>query len=551
VSETAVGASRGNAAIAAPAEPDLPVPPAGPLPARAKLVRQRARLAALLVCAASLATSLVLLLLYSEPTGAGDQLDNYSQAARLFPFVHNYYGPIYFAALRLVHDVAHVDWFTTAKLTAWLSGWAFLGLSYLLLKHLLGTPTSVVALALVAFNPTVIWQSYVPMTIMFGAAWVLGAIVLTLRTPSDQPARWVLPGLAFGIAYLTRFQALGFLIGAVAGLLVIPAAPLRTRATCAAWLLIGAALLPALWNVLLIWKQGYVPANYNFRGLTLALGQGRHGDPDWFGASGGMADLLRQYHNFWGVLTSHWSAPFRIAAFAAKEVVKFPFGVGFHLLFVATAWFLPGLVIAATRRDCHRPWLGAFLSGLVLTGIGSSEWTHYYLALIPIALVLIVYAVQSMGPAVPSLARRISWGIVVATTAVWSAVQVPSDFRNTNWPEFYVARKYIQATADLNTVISTTAGSFPYGTTIRFVRQQAIMLPEETDQLVDRLREHGVTRLVITERHTVDVYPALAYLLDDSVTHLPPGLRRDTLIVRPRRLAIYRVLPREAAAPPL
>jgi len=501
---------------------------------------ERARLAALLICAASLAISLVLLLLYSEPTGPEDQLVLYRQAAQLLPFVNNYYGPVYFAALRLVHDITHVDWFMTAKLTAWLSCWAFLGLSYPLLKHLLGTPTSLVALALVAFNPTVIWQAYLPMTIMFGAAWVLGGIVLTLRTPPDQPTKWLFPGLLFGIAYLTRFQALGFLVGAAAGLLLIPSIPFVSRAKCAVFLIIGAAVLPVLWNLLLISQQGYVPANYNFRALTQAFGQ----DQDWFGPSWGMTGLLQQYGSFWGVLTSHWSAPFRIAAFAAKEAVKFPFGVCLHLFFVAAAWFVPGLVAGAARRDWHRPWLGAFLAGLVLTGVGSREWIHYYIPLIPVAVVLITCGIQSVGPAGSSLARRISWVIVLGGTAAWAPVRVRSDFLDTNWPEFYAARAHIQATADSSTVVSTTAGSFPYGTTVRFVPQQELMRPEETDRLVERLRQHGVTRLIVTERHTVAAYPALAYLLADSVTNLPPGLRRDTLIVSPRRLAIYRVLPR-------
>lgn len=503
------------------------------------LVGQRARFAALLICAASVATSLVLLLLYAEPTGAGDQLVFYRQAAKFFPFVDHYYGPAYFAALRLLHDIAHLEWFTAAKLLTWLSAWAFLGLSYLLLRHLLGTPTSLVALALVALNPTVIWQSYVPMTNMFAAAWILGGMVLTLRTPPDQPEKWLLPGLVFGIAYLTRFQSLAFLIGAGAGLLLIPAIPFATRVKCAVFFFVGAALLPATWNLLLIWQQGYLPANYNFRALTQAFGQ----DQDWFGPEWGMSELLRQYGSVWGVLTSHWSAPLRIAAFAAKEAVKFPFGVCFGLLFVAAAWFVPGLVVAAARRDCHRPWLGAFLLGLVLTGIGSREWIHYYVPLIPVAVVLIIFGIQSVGAVGPSLAQRISWGVVVAGTAAWAPVKVRSDFLNTNWPEFYAAREYIQATVDSNTVVSTTAGSFPYGTAVSFVSQQAIMRPEETDQLVDRLRQHGVTHLIVTERHTPLVYPALTYLLGDSVTNLPSGLRRDTLIARPRRLAIYRVLP--------
>jgi hypothetical protein len=139
--------------------------------------------------------------------------------------------------------------------------------------------------------------------------------------------------------------------------------------------------------------------------------------------------------------------------------------------------------------------------------------------------------------------KLISWAIVLASTLAWSPSAVRTTFLNTNWPEFSTAREYIEAHKDSNSVVSTTAASFRYGTNIPFVDLDDILAPKESKELVSRLRQHGVTFLIITERHTLYNFPDLKYLLADEVDNPPTGLRRELLIKDPRRLAVYRVLP--------
>src|SRR5262245_13450088 len=64
----------------------------------------------------SLSSSLVLLTVHRTLSGPGDQLDYYRQAGQLLPFTDNYYGPGYFIALRVVHDLTRLDWFEAGKL---------------------------------------------------------------------------------------------------------------------------------------------------------------------------------------------------------------------------------------------------------------------------------------------------------------------------------------------------------------------------------------------------------------------------------------------------
>jgi hypothetical protein len=480
----------------------------------------------------SLVTSLILLILYREMGGPGDPLDYYEQAARLIPFTHSLY-PGYILVIRLIRDLFRLDWFLVGKITSWLSACAFLALCYFLFKHLLGAETKWFALTLVAMNPTFIGESYSPLTIMLNAALLLAAIVLTIQLPVDQPFRWLFPGLVFGIAYLTRLQSLGLLIGAVLGIFVIPATRVSALLRCASALLVGAVFPVLLWHGLLLWEQGYIPQNLNYLNLAVGLGELQ----SWSDIS-----KLEKYGSIWGVLTSHWSAPFRIAAFAAKEAIKFPFSVGYQLLFIAAGWLIPGLIIAAARRDVHAPWLTAFSVGLVLTGIGSLGWLHYYVVFVPFAAILIAYAIQGFSLSGLWVVGRMSWWVLLVSTAIWSPYKVWSGFLDRNWPEFTVAREHLEASRDSRTVVSTTAASFRYGTTMGFVDQDSIMRPGESKDLVNRLREHGVTHLIITERHTLFQFPDLKYLLEDSVTNVPAGLQRDMLIVSPRRLAIYRVL---------
>jgi len=465
--------------------------------------------------------------------GPGDELQYYEQAAKLFPFTHTAYGPVYFVWIRLVHDLFGIDWFVVGKITSWMSAVLFLLLCYQLFKCVLGPETCWLPLALVAINPTFIGESYDALTIMFGAWLILAAVVLTLRASIDRPIQWWLPGLVFGLAYLTRFQALGLLIGAAVGTLLVPCPRTSTKIKCSVILLISAAILPFLWNAFLLQRQGYIPRNTNFMHLALGLGE----TLTWSDTS-----TFEKYGSLWGVLTSHWTAPFQIAAHAIKETIKFSFTVGYQLLFVAAGWLMPGAVVALVRRDQHKPWLVAFAVGLVLTGIGSLGWLHYYVIFLPFAAILITFAIQSPYlPAFRSISR-VSWAVIFIATLIWSPFMVRWNFLNTHWPEFTVAREYIESHRDSETVVSTTAASLRYGSTIPFVNLRNILRPDESNELVSSLRRHRITYLVITERHTLYSFPNLKYLLEDHIDNLPVGLRRELLIREPRRLAIFRVL---------
>jgi 4-amino-4-deoxy-L-arabinose transferase-like glycosyltransferase len=466
--------------------------------------------------------------------GPGDQLSYYEQAAKLFPFTHTAYGPVYFVVIRLVHDWLGLDWFLAGKITSWVSAGVFLALCFYLFKHILGREICWLALALVAINPTFIGESYDALTIMFGASLALAGIVLTLRALPDRTLDWVLPGLVFGFAYLTRFQALGLLLGAVIGTFLIPSARSPNKFKSALVLLLSAAFPVLVWNGLLLWQQGYVPKNNNFMHLALGLGE----TFNWKDKSN-----LEKYGSLWGVLSSHWSAPFRIGMYAVKETIKFPFTLGYELLFVAAGWLVPGAIIAVLRRDQHGPWLVAFALGLILTGIGSLGWLHYYVVFLPFAVILIVFAIQSLSVSGLRGLSSLSWMVIFVGSVIWSPYMVRSRFLDTHWPEFTIARDYVETHRDSNTIVSTTAAGFRYGTTVPFVDLDDILRPGESKELVLRLWQHGITFLIITERHTLYNFPDLKYLLADEVDSPPAGLRRELLIKDPRRLAIYRVLP--------
>jgi hypothetical protein len=483
---------------------------------------------------ASLLTSQYLLWSYRELSGPGDQLDYYKQAAKLLPFTHYAYGPVYFVVIRFIHDVFNLDWFLVSKITSWFSALGFLVICHYLFKRVLGESRAWLGTLLVAVNPTFIGESYDALTVMLGSVLVLTAVFLTLSTRLDRPQTWFVPGLMFAIAYLTRFQALGLVLGALFGIFFIPSGRLTFKIKSGLMLLLGAALPVLLWNGLLLWYQGFIPQNRNYLHLAVPLVSLQ---------SWSDAEALHKYHSFWDVLTSDWSAPLRIAGFAAHEAVKFPFGIGYQLLFVGAGWLVPGAVIAAGREEHRRPWLFAFVLGLVATGIGSLGWVHYYLVFIPFAVILIAFAIENLASAnLPRLAAW-SWAIVIGSTLIWSPVNVRATFLNTYWPEFTVAKQFLEARRNSQTVVSTTAAGFSYGTTMSFVDFDDVLQPNQTGDLVMHLRDRGVTDLVITERHTLFNFPDLKYLLNDNPGNVPSGLERELLLKVPQRLAIYKVLP--------
>jgi hypothetical protein len=490
----------------------------------------------------SLSSSLVLLIENRVLSGPGDQLTYYRQAAQLLPFTDHFYGPGYFVALRVVHDLTGLEWFAAGKLLSWISAWMVLLCTWLLARNLLGREPALLVVTLVALNPVFIDQSYSSLTAMFGAALALAAILATTLAASSCSPVWFLCGLVFGLAGLTRFQNNALLIGALTGTLILPAMRVPARLARAAWLAAGGVLPIVLWSALMHIIQGAPPENYNYVHMTIALGE--------FESFLDVPTLLRKYGNMWDVLTADRIAPVRIAAFAAKEAVKFPFGIGFHLVFLAAAWVVPGLVAVCLRRSHHGPWLGAFLCGLLLTGIGSRGWLHYYVLFLPFTAILVIVAIRAAeglpfrGPWWPSALRWVSpsCAIVLVSTAAWSPFMVTASFQQNNWAELEPARRFLIENMGSDTVVCSTASSLVYGTSLRFIDQNAIIRPQETGHLVERLREHKVTHFVVTERHSLYEYPDLKPLLQDHVPSPLLGLRREFLVTAPMRLAIYRVL---------
>ncbi len=492
------------------------------------------RLVALGACAVSILVATVLALRYREMGGPGDQLEYFRQSASLLPYTHHYYGPGYFFALRLVHTVLPLDWFGAGKVIAVVSLGFYLLVSAALFRRLLGERERWLALAILALLPSVLFGGYEVSTNMYTAPFILAGIWLTLRTGVEGHRGWLLAGLVFGVAYLTRFSAAGYLLGALVGVWLLQAA-LKDKARITALIAAGAAAPVVAWNLFLRLAQGSVPANYNFIHLTVALGK--------FQSFADMDALAQQYGSFWGVIRSEPSAPVKLVALGVKEILKFPFELGFTFFFVLAGLLIPGLLIVVARRKLHAPWLYAFLAGLFLTGLASRGWGHYYLPVIPFGVVLIVLTLERIaGPWEPTARRLIAAGLV-AVMAVWAAATVRQDFAKRNWVEFGVARRYLERhVVPGRDTVTSTAASLIYGSTLPFVSQPKVAPPGDSVGLVERLRAHHVTYLVVSQRHTLFEYPELAELLADVPRRVPDGLQRDTLITTPQRLAVYRVL---------
>lgn len=482
----------------------------------------------------SLLVSLILLGKHQVLGGPGDELDYHQQAANLIPFKSNYYGPFYYIALKLVHSLPGVDWFLSGKLLSWISACGVLLLTSLIARKALGNQQGMLVLALVAINPIFIDTSYSSYNVMFGTLIALSAIWAVMLVEERGSRYWLLSGVIFGVAALTRFQSIGFLAGAVVGTFIIPGASVKVKALRMICLLCGTLIPVVAWYGFLGIVQGGAPENYNFVHLTLALGEFKQ----FYEVDG----LIRKYGSTWGVLSSHWTAPFRIAGFAAKRLVQFPFDVGFRLLFISAGWLLPGLLQLSRRRNLHGPWLGAFSIGLLLTGIGSQKWLFYYVAFIPFCAIIVALALDTSdrGPRAAQLGK-LGWGAVIVATLLWSPLFVRDLFIRREWTELAQVRQYMKMHNAPGTLVASTIGSFPYGIDVPFIQQTAVVAPNEANQLVEKLRERGVTHLIVSERHTLWEFPGLEPLLDES-TRVPSGLHRELLITHPKRIAILRVV---------
>ncbi len=161
---------------------------------------------------------------------------------------------------------------------------------------------------------------------------------------------------------------------------------------------------------------------------------------------------------------------------------------------LAAGWIVPGMFVALADEKNRAPWFGALLMGLFLTGIGSRGWTFYYLPCLPLVAFAIATAIESVRGRLRPWAVSANWAVVLCSILALSALRVPDDFSNTDWPE------------------STAV-----------------------------LKRAGATHLVVTERHSLWVYPWMKPLLYSDRHSTPAGLVLDTLIVTPRRIAVYRL----------
>jgi hypothetical protein len=494
--------------------------------------RISARSVAITSCALSLVVSAVLALRHTNLGGSGDAIRYYAQAAKLLPFIDNYYGPSYFVALRLVHDITGLSWFASGRLISWLSACAVLLLCARLFDHVLPRGASYCALALVALSPDFITQSYGPSTFMYGMVWLLLPILVLVTAKFNYRRPWLLAGVLFGIAALGRVQAIGFLLGALFGFVFVRC-PWRLRVR-AALLVVGGFLLPlTAWHVFLLLAQGFAPANFNFIHLTFALGEFRsfHEVPTLIGKYGSMA----------GVLSADPGNLPRIIAFAIRAALVFPFHEAPQMVGLAAGWIVPGLFLALADEKNRAPWFGALVMGLLLTGIGSRGWTFYYLPCLPLVAFAIATAIESVRGRLRPWAVNANWGVVLCSVLALSVVRVPSDFASADWPEWTVVRTFLNSRHDAGMKVATTATSLEYGANFPVLDQDTIVSRDDSTRFVSVLKRAGATHLVVTERHSLWDYPWMKSLLYSDGHSTPPGLVLDTLILRPPRVAVYRL----------
>jgi hypothetical protein len=487
---------------------------------------------AVVAIALSVTTAAVLALSHVTLTGPGDHLRYYEQAADLFPFRDHYYGPMYFIALRFFHEIGF-GWYEAGKLIGFLSGCAFIALSHLLFRRVLEERLAWFATALVAVNAQVMAESFTGTTILFGAVWVAIAVLLIAQQPVERMRPWVLGGLMFGVAALSRTQAIGFLLGAI-GMTVFLSGAWRHRIRSASLLIVGAVIPLMAWRFLLMAVQGDVPVNYSFVHLTYPLGE--------FTTFHVEDDLIAKYGSTWGVLSADPMNLPRILIFGVSRLLHIPSDQGLELLGPPGFFIFPGALVALSRRESYAPWIGALAAGLFLTGLASRGWLLYYPPTVPLLVYLVVIGADTLVRGRDVVLSRVTWTAIFGSALLWGVVQTTSIFRSDNWPEWRPMREYVNAHTDSTSLVTSTARSLEYGGTFRWIDFDDIMQGKDT-AFVEALRARGVTHMVIEERHMVPQYPSMRPLLDDVPARVPAGLVRDTLIVNPKRVALYRIQP--------
>ncbi len=493
-----------------------------------------ARVFAACALVTSLSAGVWLFLHHVTLSGPGDQLSYYAQAERLIPFTNHWYGPGYFVALRIVHDLFGTDWLTAGKTIGFASTLGILAVCWNLFRRLLDPALAWMALGIVALLPDLIHQMYSDLTIPLGAFWVLAAITTTVGARLEDTRKWILAGALFGVGALVRFQTFGFLLGAIVGTFLVKGTWVQ-RMRSATIMLVTAIVPTVAWRLFLVSVQGSSPQNWNFIALTMATGE--------FQSFLQIDDMVQKYGSFWGLMKSDRLLIPRLVASSLEQTVRFPTDVGSRMLGPAVLWLGPGVVSGIFDRVFWSPWAVALVAGFLITAPTQQGWTHYFVPILPLLVLILIWGVEIADRKVRPRVVAAGWIALVAGVLVWAVHRVPRDFELDEWTELRVAIDYLNRGAAEKKLVSSTSYAVVYGAKFRFVRFARIWGGRDDLEFVDALRAAGVTHLIVTERHTVPGYPSQGELLADSVRRMPAGLVRDTLIVTPRRLAILSVQP--------
>jgi len=295
-------------------------------------------------------------------------------------------------------------------------------------------------------------------------------------------------------------------------------------------------MLPTVaWKVFLVITQGSAPENWNFVNLTVGTGEFREFTD--------VAGLRAKYGSMLGLLKADPLLVPKLILHAGIETIRFPLGVGADMFGPAILWIGPGLVAGLFDRRFWSPWAMALTVGFLITAPTQPGWTHYFVPMLPLLIILLVWGVELPDRSAKPALVGVGWLALISASVLWTAHRVPMNFAAANWSEQSVAAEYLNRGDARSRVVSSTAATISYGGLFRFVDFDSLRQGRDGLDIVPVLRGAGITHLVITARHSLYQYPSQAILLADSLSIVPDGLVRDTLIKQPRRLAIFRVLP--------
>jgi hypothetical protein len=76
------------------------------------------------------------------------------------------------------------------------------------------------------------------------------------------------------------------------------------------------------------------------------------------------------------------------------ETIRFPLGVGAQMLGPAVLWLGPGLIAGLFDRRFWSPWAMALTVGFLITAPTQPGWTHYFVPMLPLLIVLLIWGVE-------------------------------------------------------------------------------------------------------------------------------------------------------------